>query len=146
MSIRDYAAELSAAQSLISAAGTVNSTNVYDTKIAGGDIGVGEDFAFLFEVNTALAGAGSTVSFQLQTSDDEAFGSGNVTVYQSPAVAVASLVKGYQLFAKAPLGFKRYIRAQYVIVGASGITAGTVTCGPVKDYDATKKHPTAWSF
>lgn len=141
MALRDYATELSRKQTLVGA-GTKNSSNVYDTGITGGDAAVGEDFAFLFEIDTAV-NAGTSVDFQLQTSDDEAFGSGT-TVYASGAIPVASLVKGFQKFAKAPLGLKRYVRAQYVVVGATD--AGAVTTGIVKDYDATRAFPSGWKL
>lgn len=142
MALRDYATELSRKQTLVGA-GTKTSSNVYDTGITGGDAAVGEDFAFLFEIDTAV-NAGTSVDFQLQTSDDEAFGSGNVTVYASGAVPVTSLVKGFQRFVKAPLGLKRYVRAQYVVTGATD--AGAVTTGIVKDYDATRAFPSGWKL
>lgn len=129
--IRDKASELSSAQDIGQNTGTYVSTNYLDTEIAGGDAAVGEPVEFCFEIDEAVtSGTSSTVAFQLFTDDSSAFGS-EVEVFDSGALAHTVLVKGYRINVKLPYGLKRYLRAKYVVGGAT-TTAGTVTAGIVK--------------
>jgi hypothetical protein len=77
---------------------------------------------------TPIGGAISEPSRDLilQTSDAEAFGSGNVTLMDSGAVALATLVKGHKLLqGRVPAGCLRYLRVVYTI-GTAAMTAGKV--------------------
>lgn len=147
--IRDKASELSSAQSLVGAAGTFVSTNYLDTEVAGGDVAVGEEVDFCFEIGAAVDSAtnNATVTFQLFTDDDSAFGT-EVKVFDSGALAEATLVAGYRVNVKLPYGLKRYLRAKYVTAGAAGgATAGTVTAGVVKETNHWQAAPAVgWAY
>lgn len=99
------------------------STNVVDTKLAGEMLA--KPLFLDVSVDTTCTSAGAaTVQATLQTSDAEAFGSGNVTLMDSGAVAVATLVKGYKLLqGRIPAGALRYLRVVYTI-GTAELTAG----------------------
>jgi len=86
-----------------------------------------EDFATLTSLKVAV-----------QVSDDEAFSSGNVTLLETEAVPVASLVAGYVFrLEQIPRGAaKRYMRLVYTTAGSAG-TAGKITAGLVFDNEET---------
>lgn len=135
MTIRDKATEFSTKQDVGNGgAGTKISTNVIDTQIPGGDAAVGEETRVSFLVEDAFSG-GTSCQFQLFTDDDTGFGS-EVKLWESPAIAVANLGKGAEIKAKLPFGCKRYLRAKYVVVGAT--TVGVVTGGIVHEVDNWK--------
>ena len=112
---------------------TAASTNVIDlganhayiqTLFEKGMVGI------LAQVHTTFAG-GTSVAIQLQTDSDEAFGTVE-TLYATPAIATATLAAGYRFrLSGLPLGIKRYVRLNYVVVGTH--TAGKITAGLVLD-------------
>lgn len=127
--IRDKASEFSSAQDVKGTGATTVSTNYLDTKIAGGDAAVGEPIEWAVTVTTAANG-GTSVQFQLFTDDDSGFGS-EVKLDETPAIAVATLVKGYTISRRVPFGCKRYLRLKAVTVGA--VSACNIDAGLVKN-------------
>ena len=110
--LRDAQWVLSDAQAVTTAAATA-STNVYDTLgPAPADIGKGEIMWLVCSVNTTVTATGSaTVTFAVQTDDNESFSSAT-TLFTSAAIGKATLVAGYRVFAiRLPVGCERYIRA-----------------------------------
>ena len=114
----------------ITAATTLASTHVHDTKAAA-NVGIGEPMYFVAQVAVTLAG-GTDVQAVLQTSDDN---SAWTTVQSGPVVATANLKAGRVLAAhRQPIGLKRYIRAAFTSTGT--FTAGSVTAFICQDIDA----------
>lgn len=141
--IRDKASEFSSAQDVKGTGATTVSTNYLDTEVAGGDVSVGEPIEWAVTVTTAANG-GTSVQFQLFTADSSAFGS-EVLLDQTPAIAVADLVKGYTISRRIPRGAKRYLRMKAVTVGA--VAACNVDAGLVKHSDAWRAAPTVgWAY
>ena len=141
--IRDKASEFSSAQDVKGNGTTTVSTNYLDTEVAGGDVSVGEPIEWAVTVTTAANG-GTSVQFQLFTDDSSAFGS-EVLLDQTPAIAVATLVKGYTISRRVPRGAKRYLRMKAVTVGA--VTACNVDAGLVKHSDAWRAAPAVgWAY
>jgi len=104
------------------AVGSVASTNVVDLN-AEGDAKTEEPFLhILCKEDVASAGA-ATVQFALQTDSVEAFSS-PTTLWQSSAIAKATLVDGYWVARlRLPQGCERYLRVYYT-VGTADLTAG----------------------
>jgi hypothetical protein len=141
--IRDKASEFSSAQDVKGTGATTVSTNYLDTEVAGGDVSVGEPIEWAVTVTTAANG-GTSVQFQLFTDDSSAFGS-EVLLDQTPAIVVATLVKGYTISRRIPRGAKRYLRMKAVTVGA--VAACNVDAGLVKHSDAWRAAPTVgWAY
>lgn len=110
--------------------------------------GAGADvFMYVNVAATATSGGSATVQFKaVGNLSDPTFASGNITLAISDAIAVASLVAGYQI--KIPIKrqdmvslqskttFGRYITIQ-VIIGTAALTAGTFngwfSPGPMQD-------------
>ena len=112
--------EFSDAQAVTASAA---STNVVDLK-AGGRI-EGKPHYLHIKVNTSVTADGAgTVTFALQTDDDEAFGSAT-TLWTSAAIGKATLVAGYEVIRLAITGLplERYVRVYYT-VGTGPLTAG----------------------
>lgn len=123
--ILDSQTRFSDAQSAVSAAGTLASTNYYDTG-ATADVGIGQEEYLVIQVNAAITGVGASVQFALQTDSSSAFGTA-VTIPLTSAIGVASLTaNSVQVRTRLPIGLQRYIRVAYIVSGAA-TTAGTVT-------------------
>lgn len=123
--------------------GTYNSTNVIDTGAPGTvygaasalsrNVGPGQMVPLLVQMTEGLdsSGGAATITFQLETSDVEAFSSTNVVLAQSRAFTEGEAVAGFKWgVAVLPDDCKRYLRVNYVIAGETS-TAGTVTAGIV---------------
>jgi hypothetical protein len=123
--------------------GTYNSTNVVDTGAPGTvfghaaalkrNVGPGTNVPILVQVTEDFDSATDTetVTFQIETADEEAFDTTNVVIAQSRAYTHAELVAGLQFgVAILPNDCKRYLRVNYVIAGET-TTAGTATAGIV---------------
>jgi hypothetical protein len=121
--------------------GTADSTNIVDLGVTRdiGDAVTPHNLFLLIQVVTAFTSGGSaTLTFQVQTATDSSGAPGTWTVmYQSPAIAVASLVQGYRPFS-GPLPTNsgtnlnptayRFLKLTYV-VGTAAMTAGALTAG-----------------
>lgn len=104
---------------------TAASTNVIDLGARLGlDPGLSDDLWLQIRVDTTATASGSaTVTFALQTDDDEAFGSAT-TLWTSTAIGKATLVAGYNVVRmRLPLGVERYVRVYYT-VATGPLTAG----------------------
>lgn len=141
--ILDTQEQFSAAQSIVSAAGDVASTNVYDTGAAA-DVGVGEELYIVAKTIAAVVGAGATVQVVLQTDDNVGF----ATPTEFPltaALAPAALGANTEIVKqRLPIGLERYIRVVYRIAGAA-TTAGTVDAFLVKDVQANKPYASGFT-
>ncbi len=102
------------------------STDFINTNALEGDIGIGGGTYLVAIVETALtSGGSSTLTFSIETDDNSSFSSAKV-LYTSPAIAKASLIKGYVLYNQELMaGVEKYIRVKYT-VGTADFTAGTV--------------------
>lgn len=114
-------------QSLISAAGDVVS-DVLDTG-AGANVGEGNPLQLSAWITTTCVGATATVALTLKSSASSDMSSPQ-TDLTLPAVAVASLVAGYQFKTGGfvPKGTLRYLQITYTIATAA-LTAGAVSAG-----------------
>ena len=101
------------------------STNVLDFTAAKRG-GRGNPVRIRIRVRDAVTSDGSaTVQFKIQTCAAEGFGSGVVDLYDSGAIAKASLTAGTIIFdGYIPANVLRYLRTAYII-GTAAITAGT---------------------
>lgn len=115
---------------------TAASTNVIDLGAdnARNQLNNEKNVRVFAQVTTAFA-SGTSLKATLQADDDEAFGSA-VTVFETAAVATASLIAGYQFSINAPLprlgsADKRYLRLYYTVVGT--MSAGKIFAGLVLD-------------
>lgn len=120
---------------------TAVSTNVIDlgatgTPVGGTvalkrDLGAGGPVPLRMQVTEAFATL-TSLNVILQTSDDEAFGSGVVVVAQTGAIAAADLTVGKVLAPQyVPQGAnKRYLRLSYTVAGTAA-TAGKISAGLV---------------
>jgi hypothetical protein len=123
--------------------GSTTSANILDTsQLAssssgyGRDMGIGEGLEFVCMLTAACTGATATLQVQLQYAPDSSGSPGSfVTVAQTPAIPVASLTAGAELFrCKLPAmipdpatgsALPKYIQVNYV-VGTANLTAGTI--------------------
>ena len=112
---------------------TANSTNVIDlTAVAPGILHAGEPIRLDARVTESFATA-TSVNVSVVTANDAALSSGAVTLAQTGATAIATLVTGYEI----PLQFlqgtaKRYLGLVYTVAG-SNATAGKISAGLVLD-------------
>lgn len=134
---------LSDQQNLAQAAGNYLSTNTIDLG-ATGTIPLGgspvsdpgraravELFAQVTE--TFTSGGAGTLQFQLVTADSADLATNLTVVQETAAIALATLVAGYQARLAMPAGIaKRYLGLRYVIATAA-MTAGKVTAGIALD-------------
>ena len=110
---------------------TAASTNVVDLGVSR-DIGKGIPVPVLIQVTADFATL-TSLTAEIQTSDDEAFSSSD-TLATSGAIAAADLVAGYQFPVQyMPINTKRYVRVNYTVAGTAP-TAGTVTAGIVASH------------
>jgi len=130
--------QFSAAQA-VSSTGATPSTNTIDLGVAR-DIGgaVTDQLMLLCEVATAFTSGGSaTLQAQFQTAPDNGSGAPGawVTLSQSDAVPVASLVQGYKFLpGELPGPTQRFLRLNYV-VGTAAMTAGALKAALVPSLD-----------
>jgi hypothetical protein len=127
----------------VTALGNTLSTNTIDlgvagTPVVGGlitDVGRGGNVEVVAQVVTAFtSGGAATLQVQLVMADDAALTSNLTVLDETAAIALASLVAGYQFrMGTIPGGVtKRYLGIRY-IVGTAVMTAGAVTAGLAKD-------------
>lgn len=142
--ILDIQEQFSSAQSIVSAAGDVVSTNVYDTGAAA-DVGIGEEMYIVAKTIAAVTSAGAaTVQVVLQTDDNVGFAT-PVEFPLTGALALASLTANTELVKqRLPIGLERYIRVVYR-VGTAATTAGTVDAFLVKDVQANKPYASGFT-
>lgn len=99
------------------------------------DVGRGDCPELLVQVTeTFTSGGAGTLQAKLVMADDDALTSNVVVLQETLAIALATLVAGYQFrLCCVPFGVtKRYLGIQYV-VGTATMTAGKVTAGILVD-------------
>ena len=138
--ITDKLLRVSEDQTLVKKDSTELSTNTVDLSVAR-DIGEGKNLYFVFTVTTAVS-AGTSVAFEI-IHDAKADLSTATVLASTGAIAKASLTKGAQFVLQIPpqvasLG-KRYLGAQYVVVGDNSAGAGAVTTDIVETIQDGKK-------
>ncbi|HTR86974.1 MAG TPA: hypothetical protein VMI56_21010 [Reyranella sp.] len=128
--------------------GSTPSTNVIDLGIARDIGGAVTDELFLeCKVTAAFTSGGSaTMQVQLQGSNDNSSWS---ILEQSDAIAVASLVQGYQFLPGRMVSPQsgtpfRYLRLNYVI-GTAAMTAGTLVAGLTASLQKSPVYPRGYT-
>lgn len=132
----------------VTATGATASSNLIDLG-ASRDLGGGTTgfLALLCQVVTAFASGGAaTLQVQLQSAPDNGGVPGSwVTLAQSDAVPLASLVAGYRFLpGPLPAGIQRYLRLNYV-VGTAAMTAGKLTASLVPAIDNLSTYPRGYA-
>lgn len=126
---------------------SARSTNVIDLRPTGTpygntqalkrDIGKGDPIPLLVQVTESFNTL-TSLTFTIQTSDDPAFGSGNVD-HAAFTVVLATLTAGYKLpynlipdalMGPGNQGMKRYLSINYTVTGTNP-TLGKITAGVV---------------
>jgi hypothetical protein len=135
-------------QQAIVATGAIRSTNVIDLQQIGipygnverlkRDVGKGDDVPLVVQV-TQTFNTLTSLTVSIQTSDDPAFGSGNIDHYSTYAIPLAQLTAGFKIshsdlmeaiMGNTVQGLKRYISILYTVVGTAP-TLGKITAGLV---------------
>lgn len=139
----DRNALFSDSQNLAQAAGSYLSTYSYDTGVAGSiplggtpihDVGRGNPLPVLAQiVETFTSGGAGTLQVQVVQADDGGLTSNLEVLAETPALALATLVAGYQFrLPSVPYATRRFVGLRFVIATAA-MTAGKVTAGVVMD-------------
>lgn len=135
---RDKQNMFSEKQTLINAvtASSILSTNVID--LGDPKKGEGEPIEVLAQMTTSLASAGAaTYQFVLKTSAAENMGT-PTTLFDSGALALATLVAGYQLAIRVlPNDALQYLQWTYIQAGAVS-TAGAFESGLIRNIPTNK--------
>ena len=141
MSIVDNNLYMSDAQAVTA---TAASTKSLDMATALRSVGSGEPIELVVQVATAADASGSaTVVFSL---DDSADNSSFAVVVQSPAIAKATLVAGYEaLRIRLPATLRRYIQVTYT-VDTNNLTAGAFNAYLVLDRQDNVARPSGYSI
>lgn len=134
-----------AAALVTGAAGSALVGNVIDT---GGDGAEGnsDDLYLVVQIDTAVVGP-DTVQFALCSDAGAAIAvdGSQTTHFQTAAIAVASLIAGYQVCAvELPRGtYERYLGIVQTTVGATSLSAGAINAFLTKDPMAHHAFPNA---
>tara|TARA_R110000765_G_scaffold200964_1_gene306403 strand:- start:2808 stop:3254 length:447 start_codon:yes stop_codon:yes gene_type:complete len=145
--IMDSLLEFADGADISQAAGTYLSTNVVDLQSAR-DIGNGQPLYLVIQIDAAVTSGGSaTVQFRLRSDSVAAVHATTSTGHtDSGAIAVASLVVGYQIIMPLPpegsVLYERYLGVQ-AIVAAATTTAGTYSAFLTLDPAGNKSYPDA---
>lgn len=82
------------------------------------------------------SGGSATVQFLFESDEDDGFATAQVSHYQSTAIAIATLVAGYNVVTmRLPRGIKRHSRVTYTIAVAA-LTAGSFNAFLTMDPDS----------
>lgn len=129
--------------------GTILFPTTYYDALAPIDLGAGETVGFYINVATTCVGATNTSTFYLIGNlTDPTFTTGNIKLFISDAIAVASLVKGYQIQAKVrPGSVARYFTLG-VGLGTADLSAGAFSAWLLNDDFQTAKtsYPAGYSI
>jgi hypothetical protein len=97
--------------------------------LAAADAGMGNDWVWYTNIGlTFTSGGAGTLDLTLQGNlTDPTFSSDNLTILDSGVIALATLVRGYEIKLKYPRGFNvRYLRVVATIATAA-MTAGNLS-------------------
>ena len=123
---------------------TAVSTKSIDTQTALRNLGSGEEIDLVVTIPTTMtAGGAATLTTSLQDSaDNTAF----VDVVLGPAVAVASLVAGFEVLRiTLPRTLRRYIAMNYT-VATGPMTAGSITAYLTDDRQDNVARPSGFTL
>jgi len=123
-------------------------TTYYDNRVAA-DIGAGGTVGFYVNVNTTAVGATNTTIFYLIGNlTDPTFASNNLQINISQTVAVATLVKGFELQFKVRPGFVARYYTLGVALNVADLSAGKFDAWLVNDDFQTAKtsYPAGYSI
>lgn len=112
---------------------TANSTNVIDLgpNHWAGASGSDKNIPLFMAIDEGFTASGAgTLTIEIESSNDEAFGSGVKSHLITPAIGKAALQPALkqQLNLSLPPDVQRYVRAKYT-VGTGPMTAGKITLG-----------------
>ncbi len=113
------------------------------------DLGAGETVGFYINVGTTCVGATNHCTFYLLANlADPTFITGNINLFISPAIAVASLVKGYQIQAKVRPGVVARYFTLGVALDTADLSAGAFSAWLLNDNFQTAKtsYPAGYSI
>ena len=121
---------------------TAVSTNVIDQGLDR-NLGRGEPLGVMITVDVAadVADANETYQFDLETDDNEAFGSATVLV--SRVIGRALLTAGSTHVLPVPLDAERYLRLNYTLGGSTPLITVTAHLQPWHTIDTYEAHPDA---
>jgi hypothetical protein len=145
--IMDSLLEFADSQDISQVAGTYLSTNVVDLQEAR-DIGNGQPLYLVIQIDAAVTSGGSaTVNFRLRSDSVAAIHATTSTGHiETGAIAIASLVAGYQLIIPLPPegsnAYEQYLGVQAIIATAT-TTAGTYSAFLTLDPAGNKSYPDA---
>lgn len=104
---------------------TYHSTNVIDLGAIGMYNAGGVGMEIVIDITESIAGSSSTVQFQLETDDDNAW-TGSTVIAQTTALAEAAMTAGSEPIKIAvPANADRYLRLNF-IVGTAALTTGII--------------------
>ena len=123
---------------------TAASTDIIDLG-AVRDIGNGEPMELVILCTESATASGSaTVTFALQTDDNDGFSSA-ATLASTAAIGKASLTAGTEVLrVKVPLDVERYLRVNYT-VATGPLTAGKFTAFLAADRQANKAYASGFT-
>jgi len=123
---------------------TAASTDIIDLG-ATRDIGNGEPMELVILCTESATASGSaTVTFALQTDDNDGFSSA-ATLASTAAIGKASLTAGTEVLrVKVPLDVERYLRVNYT-VATGPLTAGKFTAFLAHDRQANKAYASGFT-
>ena len=145
--IMDSLLEFADGEDISQTAGTYLATNQVDVSVAR-DVGNGQPVYLVIQIDAAVTSGGSaTVQFRLRSDSVAAVHATTSTGHtDSGAIAVASLVVGYQIIMPLPpegsVLYERYLGVQ-AIVAAATTTAGTYSAFLTLDPAGNKSYPDA---
>ena len=145
--IMDSLLEFADGEDISQTAGTYLATNQVDVSVAR-DVGNGQPVYLVIQIDAAVTSGGSaTVQFRLRSDSVAAVHATTSTGHaDSGAIAVASLVAGYQLIIPLPPEgdntYEQYLGVQ-AIVAAATTTAGTYSAFLTLDPAGNKSYPDA---
>jgi hypothetical protein len=126
---------------------TAASTDIIDLRQANRQLGVGEPlWLYVLVKTTFTAGGAATLTVTLETDDNEGFASPTI-VLTTTAIAVGTLVQGYEIFKIGlPANIvERYLRLNYT-VATGPFTAGAVSAYINLDVPAWVAHEDGIDF
>lgn len=128
---------------------TVNCGDIMDSGAVVRDLGAGEPLYLVVQVTTAVtSGGAATVAFLLVSDATTTIATdGTATKHiETDAIAVASLVAGYQMRIPLPLenpAYERYLAFQIKETAGQALTAGNVNAFITKHPYADRKYADA---
>lgn len=117
------------------------STNVVDLKLAGYDLGSGENLYLVVQVDTTFDDTGDNSTLTVELVTDDADTMGTPTVVQTLGSFAANAAAGSRIIARIQpsSAYERYIAIRYTPVNGD-LSAGAVTAFIAHDVDTYKAY------